>query len=287
MKFTEAAISLEPRSIGSCLDLAVMFAGRHLRLWLTIVLIIAVPTCAAVYGLARWTTHGLLWAILCVGVMSVPLGTMLIAAAARLALGQKGSARSALRDAFGVCLLVMLLTMVLRPLQIALGLAGLIPGLGLGLYTSFLSEARVLARWRAAEHEHRVFDLVQLEFGDLMVRATTVSLFGLGLWFLLTMTADATSLLLFGVSPCVGRLSEATRNPWDVDDWERAIQAFWTFVSTDAVALTTVSATALVTYAICRLAWFFAYVDLRIRRDCWDLEVALAEEARRGKAAET
>ena len=35
------------------------------------------------------------------------------------------------------------------------------------------------------------------------------------------------------------------------------------------------------------LAWFFAYVDLRIRRDCWDLELALAEEAQRWRPRES
>jgi hypothetical protein len=30
-----------------------------------------------------------------------------------------------------------------------------------------------------------------------------------------------------------------------------------------------------------RLAWLFAYVDVRIRRDLWDLELQFVQEARR------
>ena len=34
-------------------------------------------------------------------------------------------------------------------------------------------------------------------------------------------------------------------------------------------------------YQIGRLAWFFVYLDARVRRDCWDMELLLAREAKR------
>ncbi len=40
-------------------------------------------------------------------------------------------------------------------------------------------------------------------------------------------------------------------------------------------------AAALFAYQLGRIAWFFAYLDARVRRDCWDMELMLAREATR------
>lgn len=281
MKFHDAAISLQPRNIGSCLDVALVFVGQHLALFLRIFAIIAVPTCAAVYGASRFTTYGWLWSLLAVSAMSIPLGTALVFAAVRITMGQRCTAFDAVLGAFRSAFTSMSIVLVLRPVHLLLMLAGGLPGVALMLYTGFHAEARLFSKWRAGEHDHRVSDLVKSEFSDLIARGIGVGIFGLGMWGLLTITVDAAAMLLVGVSPCLGRLIEAVRNPWGLDDWDAWWEAFSTFITTDALALTTVCATALATYAVCRLAWFFAYVDLRIRRDCWDVEVALAEEAQR------
>jgi hypothetical protein len=34
-------------------------------------------------------------------------------------------------------------------------------------------------------------------------------------------------------------------------------------------------------YPLARLAWFFCYLDARIRREGWDVEIAFRVEARR------
>lgn len=281
MKFHEAAISLQPRNIGSCLDLALVFVGQHLGLFLRILATIAIPTCVAVYWAARVTSYGWLWSVLALSVMSIPLGAALVFAAVRIAVGQRCSAFAALLGAFQSAAASMALVLVLRPFHLLLTLMGGLPGVASMIYTGFGAEARAFAAWRAGEHDHRVSDLVKAEYSDLIARGIAVGLFGLGFWGLLTITVDAATMLLVGVSPCLGRLIEATRNPWGLDDWQAWWVALTTFITTDALALMTVSATALATYAVCRLAWFFAYVDLRIRRDCWDVEVALAEEAQR------
>lgn len=281
MRFHEAAISLQPRNIGSCLDLALVFVGQHLALVLRIFTLIAVPTCAVVYWASRNTSYGWLWSLIALSAMSIPLGAALVFAAVRIAMGQRCSAFAAVLGAFRSATTAMVVTLVLRPLHLVLTLAGGLPGVASLIYTGFHAEARIFSKWRTGEHDHRVSDLVKSEFSDLIARGIAVGLFGLGFWGLLTITVDAAAMLLVGVSPCLGRLIEATRNPWGLEDWDAWWQALFTFVTTDALALTTVCGTALATYAVCRLAWFFAYVDLRIRRDCWDVEVALSEEAQR------
>ncbi len=281
MKFHDAAISLQPRSIGSCLDVALVFVGRHLGLFLQIFVWIALPACLLVYFGARNSQWGWLWCILAVSFASVPLGNALVHAAVRIAMGQRCSSGRSLWGALRSSSSALALVLLLRPLHLLLLLAGALPGVATMLMTGFNAEAHLFATWRAGEHDHRIGDLVKSEFSDLLARGMGVAVFGLCFWGLLTITVDATSMLLMGVSPCIGRLVEAVRNPWGLEDYEAWWYALVTFVTTDALALTTVSATALATYAVCRLAWFFAYVDLRIRCDCWDVEVALADEAQR------
>jgi hypothetical protein len=109
-------------------------------------------------------------------------------------------------------------------------------------------------------------------------------MFGLALWFVLTITVDAASKLLFDVPLILGRIAEATRNPWGDFDPDTFFAGLGSALFHDPVVLTTLTGTALAAYSFCRLAWFLSYVDLRIRRDCWDLEMALAEEAQRWEA---
>jgi hypothetical protein len=44
-------------------------------------------------------------------------------------------------------------------------------------------------------------------------------------------------------------------------------------------------AATLFAYQIARVAWFFTFIDARVRRDCWDLELILAREAKRLEGA--
>jgi hypothetical protein len=49
----------------------------------------------------------------------------------------------------------------------------------------------------------------------------------------------------------------------------------------DPRCLTVFAAAVMLVYPIVRLAWFFCYIDLRVRRDCWDMELLFRQEARR------
>lgn len=282
MKFTEAAIDLQPRSIGACLDLATMFVSRRLSLWLATWAIFTIPTCGLVYLIAETTDYGFLGFLAGLGFGSVPLGTALVFAAAQTAMGQSCTAGQAAVGGLRVSWKPMLTVAALRVIQLPLLLA-VLPGLALAILTGFHAEARVFARWRAGEHEHKVGELIHSEYSDLMVRGGALIFFGAGCWWLLTLTVDCASTVLFGLSPIITRFGDATRNIWELDDWSGWWSAAGTFMTSDSLTLTTLTATGLAAYAVCRLAWFFAYIDLRIRRDCWDLELALAEEAEKAE----
>jgi hypothetical protein len=285
MRLERAGIALEPRTIGACIDLALVFFGRRLMSCLIVIAVFAIPASVATYYLARYTSYGLLWAVALFALASVPLGVCLVVAATQTAFAESSSVGRVLWEGIFKQPKALWLTWLLRPIEAALATACLMPGVALAVYCGFLAESGVLRPWRRHQHDHRTNDLVQQEFSDLFVRGMMLWGFGILAWMILTITVDFAATLLFGVPLLFGRIAEAVRNPWGPPEFVDVMRALFEFCTTDPVALCTMTATALVVYAVCRVAWFFAYVDLRIRRDCWDLEVALAEEARRWEAA--
>jgi hypothetical protein len=285
MKFTDAGISLEQRPIGACIDLSLVLFGRRFLPCLLIWATWSLPAMAVTWIAARSTDYGWLAAALAVGFASAPLGLCLVAYAAAIAFAEPGEIKPWTLRAIAGAWPVLILRIVLRAVQLPLLVVGLLPGLMLIVATAFMAENRVLKALRRRRHDHRVRDLVQQEFSDLVSRAAILAGFGLLLWFTLAITVDATSMLLFDFPLILGRIAEAVRNPWGPPDPETLFFTMFEVLFRDPVTLTTLTGTALGAYALCRLAWFLSYVDLRIRRDCWDLEVALAEEARRWEPA--
>jgi hypothetical protein len=49
----------------------------------------------------------------------------------------------------------------------------------------------------------------------------------------------------------------------------------------DPLVVSALSATAWLVYPLARLAWFFCYLDARIRKEGWDVELAFRIEAGR------
>lgn len=285
MKFTEAGISLEPRPVGACVDLALVLFGRRLGPCLLIWATWSLPAMAATWIVARSTDYGWFAAAVATGLASAPLGLSLVAYASAIAFADPGETKRWTLQALFAAWPVLLARLALRVLQLPLLMVGVLPGLMLIVSTSFYAENRVLKAARRRRHDHRIRELIRREFSDLVSRAAILAAFWVVLWFTLSITLDAAATLLFDLPLILGRISEAVRNPWGPPEVETLFVTAFDVLFHDPVTLTTLTGTALAAYMLCRLAWFLSYVDLRIRRDCWDLEVALAEEARRWGAA--
>lgn len=278
--FAEAGIVLEPRTAGECLDLAFRFVGRE---WVWVggmVLSCALPAVAVTWWGAQAGPFGWLIATGCLAWFSIPLGSLLVTYAAALAFREPLTLSRMGYQAFWKSWPALLMKGVVR--LPVLGLACLIiPSLMLLTLGGFQTESRILSQYRAQSHEHRTQDLIRRSYSDLLLRMGQMLLFGVLLWIILTLTADAACTLLFDLSPVFGPLGAAAQDPWGFLDFEDVFMKVCYAAFTEPSVLATCVATALVTYAILRLAWFFTYVDLRIRDDCWDLEFALSAEAER------
>jgi len=285
MRFDLVAVPLVPRSVSNCLDLAVCFLRQYLRPIAAIWFTIAVPGCAVVYWLIRrYETaydFGLPLAVLAFFGLTSPFGVLLMTGAGPSAFGEPFTYRGtwARLGWRGVGLLVR---GILLRIATALGVMLFIfPGLYLAVRTGFFVEQSVLSKMAKHLHDRRTEELLQGEIGSLFVRSAGIGLFCGFLWMVLLLTADFALSHLLGLPILLGRLNTDTSYFENhADEFGHAMDFLWS----DPVVVTAALAVALMVYPIGRLAWFFCYIDVRVRRDCWDMELSIIEEAERLEA---
>lgn len=147
----------------------------------------------------------------------------------------------------------------------------IVPGIPLAVRYGFVAERACLRQLNRRLHHPGTDDLLKSETTDLFLRGCGIVIFSGLLWAVLFFTLDVMSSLLFQVSILTGRLGE----------FDMLSEQFWAFLVTDPLILTALTATALLAFPIGRLAWFLCYIDVRVRHDCWDVELNLSQEAAR------
>jgi hypothetical protein len=280
MRFEQTRVALEPRTAANCLDLAFVFCGRHWGPLAGLWGLFSVPLGLTTWFAARETNWGFLTAVACFVFGTGPFGAMLAAGAARTTFGEEFTLRKLLSDLrTDWPLIVQVVGM--RMLLAMTSVLCVVPAAFLAVRWGFAAKSRVLTRLHEQRHDRRTNELVRLEFADLVVRGGVLVVFGGMFWLIAELTADAAWTILFGQSLFFGRLSEVGSiiggEQIDESDFERVAA----LALDDPAVLILHLATGLATYAVCRIAWFFCYIDLRVRRDCWDLELELLREAER------
>ena len=97
------------------------------------------------------------------------------------------------------------------------------------------------------------------------------------------LTADFLSSHLLGLPLLWGRLDLDLSY---LENFGDAIGYAARFLWGDPIVVTAALAVALLVYPIGRLAWFFCYIDVRVRRDCWDMELQILQAAERLEAVD-
>ena len=277
MRFDQVAIPLVPRTTSNCLDLAICFLRQYLApiggLWASI----AVPACVLTYVLVDRYEFTMSLAMAVFFFATSPLGLVLMWGAAPCAFGEPFTFRGtwARLGWRGLGLLARGLG-----LRILIGMGCLLflfPGWYVALRTGFFVEQAALSSMARHLHDRRADELLKGEIGDLYVRSAGIFAFCALLWLVLLFTADFLSKHLLGFPLLLDRLGVDLAYLKDGESAAYVTRFLWG----DPVVVTAALAVALLVYPIGRLAWFFCYVDVRVRRDCWDMELQILQEAER------
>jgi hypothetical protein len=146
------------------------------------------------------------------------------------------------------------------------------------LRTGFVAESKLLASLDEQLRGQGLRDLMKKETGDLFSRSLAIVGFGWLMAIVVFFTIDWACNLLLGYPILLGRIwsSGGGANGVFVQ-----IEQTFRMMTGDPRCLAVFAAAVMLVYPIVRLAWFFCYVDLRVRRDCWDMELLFRQEARR------
>jgi hypothetical protein len=268
MKLDGATIPIEPRSVGGCMDLAVLFYRTHARQLLALTALFGVPACWLSHWIASHTESGLYLSTLLFFVSSPWLGAAVVAGAGPGVFGDPFTVRRALRLFFARFMTLTFLQLATRFAVAMLACAGLVPGLWLAVRYGFTSELLLLEQGSALDR--RSGELMRGTAMTLLIRSVVILVFSICVVMSLFVLLDIFSGTALGLPILVGRQSSMLA----LDEW-------FDMLFLDPIAVTAVQAVMWLVYPLARLAWFFCYLDVRIRQECWDVELDFRIESRR------
>lgn len=293
MRFDHVNIALVPRKSVKCLDLAIMFYGRFLISILKLWALFAIPACALVYILSYYFLVNLSTAITVAYFATSPLGVILTWNTALYTFGNQQGFRS-LRHHFYPQLIPLIFRCLLDRALIFIGpaliffsgnilaLVGFIyifiPGIWLVLRSSFRAEQSSLyyagiASQSGSSHDHRTKNLISHDFGALFFRGLWSFFFCYILTFVLFITFDYLSYKLLEFPILIGKIPYL----FDIEAIGQSLSNVLLLMTSDPRVLTVLTGFILLVYPIGRLAWLFTFIDLRVHRDCWDMELRMTE----------
>jgi hypothetical protein len=295
LRHDRTVVSLEPRTATNCLDVATMFCGRHVAAMLRAWLVVTVPAVAVVYWLAWWHGFDVRSALVAVYAATAMQGVLIVLASIPALFGEPLRLTTGLTRTRG---LVALLTKVVA-VRVVVGAGpalmffsedGLLGTVGflvtvfpcgwIGARSGFLSEKTALVSLDPRLHDRQTDRVIREQTGDLYSRACWIVIYYVMLWAVAFVTVDFAWYLLAGDSPLVGRVLEMAESMGEAAFGD-LVADLWHILVHDAYLQVELTAAGLLVYPIARLAWLFCYLDARVRRDCWDMQLQFAHEVNR------
>ncbi|MEY3459271.1 MAG: hypothetical protein RL215_2428 [Planctomycetota bacterium] len=273
MKVDDCIVSVERRSLGECLDLAIVFhrefAAPLLRIWLCS----AIPACALVWLLTSSNTDMLFPSLLVFLAFSSIYNALLVAAVGPQVFGVPLSLRDAARGWKRRFTAWLVLTLITRFFQFISGFCFILPSI---IVTAYLGHYPEILLLEEAPLPSVAARLRWLSGGGGYSRSQS-RLFALfGYWAAMSigtlLTLDLCASTLANKPLFLSLLAAA--NP-------RAMETLAQIILDDPAFLTALQLALWIPFPIIRIAWFFCYLDQRIRNECWDLQVQLRVEAAR------
>ena len=270
MRLEDATLALEPRSVGAAIDLALLFYRRHAAKLLALSVIFGGPP-VALAGFRATRGDGWLWAALLFFFGSAFLGAAVVAGAGHHVFGEEFTLRNTLRQLrrnfLALLLWIPLGRIVLGVLSIMCWGLLWVP---VGARYGFLSEVLVLEQLRGVRIGKRLEEILKSTHVEACGRYLAIATFALLVSTVLFLFLDLGSQALFGVPILLAKVS-----------WAVAYEDVMNLLSYDPLLVVALASTWWLVYPLARLAWFFCYLDARIRREGWDVEIAFRVEARR------
>ncbi|MGH9337745.1 MAG: hypothetical protein ACRD21_28670, partial [Vicinamibacteria bacterium] len=134
----------------------------------------------------------------------------------------------------------------------------------------FLSEVLVLERLRGFRIGKRLEEILRHNHAEACGRYFAIALFALLVSTVIFVFLDLGSQFLFGAPIFIAKVS-----------WAVAYDDVTNLFSYDPLLLIALASTWWLVYPLARIAWFFCYLDARVRKEGWDVEIAFRVEARR------
>jgi hypothetical protein len=270
MRLEDATLALEPRSVGAAIDLALLFYRRHAAKLLALSALFGfIPV--AVAGFRATRGDGWLWAVLLFFFGSAFLGAAVVAGAGHHVFGEEFTLRNTLRQMrqnfFAMLLWLPLGRIVLGVLSVMCWGLLWVP---VAARYGFLSEVMILEQLRGMKIGKRLEEILKSTHMEACGRYLAIASFALLVSTVLFLFFDLGSQLLFGVPIFLAKVS-----------WAVAYEDVMNLLSYDPLLVVALASTWWLVYPLARLAWFFCYLDARIRREGWDVEIAFRVEARR------
>ncbi len=272
MKVEDCIVAVERRTLGGCVDLAFIFVRTFMLPIAILTLTFAVPCCILAWWLAEaQQTDVLPVALLVFAGFNTIYGGALVAAVGPQVFGDSISTTAAIRSVGKRFISYTFLGLLTRIPTACM----FVPGLFIYPWCGHLAEVMFLENTSLSGISERLSWLGQRGgYSRNLGRCTGLILLWALMAFGLALLIDLLVSILFNVPSVIDSVTGSATNP----DAEMARQSQ---LYDSPLVVTVVLACVWATAPVIRVAWFFCYLDQRIRNECWDIELLYRAEATR------